>query len=242
LKLSPEELREVYQRDAEELLRSLPLEHFMQSTWQSKQYFLAVQSFEYIHCFHPEIQCFSELLIQYPIPGGDPRKPGQVVPDVWVLIHHEPIKPKLSYMVPLQPVLPTLVMEWTCKTNTRKDYADHRRRYERDLKVPYYLLFHPEDVVVEMHELVDGNYRRMEPDSNGRYRLPLLEVELGLVDKYIRFWHRGELAKLGVELYEELNERKLRREAIDRERIAIEKCEALEAELAALRAQLNTTK
>jgi len=67
-----------------------------------------------------------------------------VVPDNMVVIWPEPLTGLKAFHTPLQPVLPTMVMEYVSESNKRKDYDDNFRRYRDDLHVPYYLLFDPE--------------------------------------------------------------------------------------------------
>jgi hypothetical protein len=45
-------------------LRSLPLEHFMESIAQSTQRKITVQSLDLLESRRPEVQVFSELLVQ----------------------------------------------------------------------------------------------------------------------------------------------------------------------------------
>ena len=37
------------------------------------------------------------------------------------------------------------MLEYVSKSSRRKDYDDNFDKYERDLKVPYYLTFYPDD-------------------------------------------------------------------------------------------------
>ena len=48
---------------------SLPLEHFMESTPQATQRKITLESFDLIYVSRKDVQCFNELLVQYPIPG-----------------------------------------------------------------------------------------------------------------------------------------------------------------------------
>ena len=76
----------------------------MESTHQSRQRKITVESLDLVTAVWPEFQVFSELLIQYPIPGADPDKPARVVPDNMVIVHSKPIDAVGSFMTPLQPV------------------------------------------------------------------------------------------------------------------------------------------
>jgi hypothetical protein len=41
------------------------------------------------------------------------------------------------------------------------------------------------------------------PNEDGRLALPELEIEVGLLDGWVRFWHRGEVLRLPGELLKE---------------------------------------
>ena len=102
----------LYEWAEQRYLKSLPLEHFMESTTQATQREITLSSFALVRVSRPDVQCFNELLVQYPIPGNDPEKPGQVVPDNMVVIHSKPVVAEGSYMTLLQPVGPFLVLEY----------------------------------------------------------------------------------------------------------------------------------
>src|SRR5271163_3329082 len=93
-------LRLEYEKAAEAYLRSLPPEHFMEATSQSTQRKITVESMDVVQLRRPEVQTFSELLVQYPLPNR--RKAQQIVPDNMVVVWPEPIQAYGSYDVPLQ--------------------------------------------------------------------------------------------------------------------------------------------
>jgi Uma2 family endonuclease len=99
---------------------------------------------------------FNELLVQYPLPRR--KRPGQVVPDDMVVICAKPIEAEGSYDVPLQPVGPHLVLEYVSRSNRRKDYDDNMRKYEHELKVPYYLLFAPDVQELTLYRHTGARY------------------------------------------------------------------------------------
>src|SRR5262249_5322175 len=132
-----------YAKSAEAYLHSLPLEHFMEATAQARQREISVESLALVHGRRPDIQYFNELLLQYP--HGRPSKIHQVVPDNFVVLCDTPINAETSYDIPLQPVGPFWVLEYVSKRSERKDYEDSFDKYERELKVPYYLLFYPDN-------------------------------------------------------------------------------------------------
>jgi len=73
-------LRYAYAKAADDYLRSLPLEHFMESTPQATQRKITLESFDLVHARRPDVHVFNELLVQFPLRGR--RRPAQVVPDI----------------------------------------------------------------------------------------------------------------------------------------------------------------
>lgn len=230
--LDPARLKRLYEVDAELYLRSLPLEHFMEAPTQATQRQITVNSFEALGRRRPDVHVFSELLIQYPVAGEPPARPARVVPDNMVVVH--PTRPDVggSFKVPDQPVGPILVAEYVSKESVRKDYDGNYRKYEQDLKVPYYLLFYPDADELTLFRLAAGGYVSVRPNENGRRPIPELELEVALLDGWVRFWFRGELLRLPADLEDRL-------EAEQAARIAAEqRADAAEAENARLRAEI----
>jgi Uma2 family endonuclease len=229
-------LRVRYDDAAQEYLRKLPLEHFMESTPQATQRKITLESLDLVAARRPDFQVFNELLVQYPLPRR--KRPGQVVPDNMVVIHPEPIEAEGSYDVPLQPVRPFWVLEYVSKGNRRKDYDDNMRKYEHELKVPYYLLFEPDRQEMTLYRHTGERYLSIVPDENGRCAIAELEMAVGLLGGWVRFWHRGELLPLPADLQHALQEAqhaldKTKRELSEMTRRA----EIAERELAELRAR-----
>ena len=231
-----EELLRIYDRAAEDYCRSLPLEHFMESTYQSTQRKITLESLDLVSAVWPEFQVFSELLILYPLTEADLKKPTRVCPDNMVIVHDERIDAVGSFNVPLQPVGPTLILEYVSQGNQRKDYIDNRVRYANDLKVPFYLLFEPEPQKLTVLQLKGTKYVTVKPNSDGRLAIPPLELEVALLDSWVRFWFRGELLPLPGDL---LFQRDAARLQADEERTARL---AMEVENARLREELARLK
>jgi Uma2 family endonuclease len=216
-------LRRLYDRAAEAYLRALPLEHFMESTPHAKQREITLESLALVQAQRSDVHVYNELLVQYPLPGG---KLGQVVPDNMVVIHIGQIKAKRSYAVPLQPARPFWMLEYVSASNKRKDYQDNMRRYARELKTPYYLLFDPEEGVMTLYRHARGRYVAVKANADGRCAVPELEIEVALLDGWVRFWHQGKLLPLPGEMLRELE-------------VAKGEVEELKRELARLRARKN---
>jgi Uma2 family endonuclease len=193
-----------YAAAAQDYLRSLPPEHFMEATTQATQRKITLESLDLVHARRPEIQVFNELLVQYERSGE--RRPGQVVPDNMVVVHDEPIEAEGSYDVPLQPVGPFWVLEYVSKHTKRKDYEDNFDKYEKELKVPYFLLFYPETQDLTLYHHSGRKYKSVPANGHGRHPIRELELEVELRDGWVRYWFRGELLPLPAELQRELDE------------------------------------
>jgi Uma2 family endonuclease len=241
-------LDEIYYNEAaREYCESLPLEHFMESTPSATQREITLESFAVIRVKRPDIHCFNELLVQYPV--EDIRDVARVVPDNMVVVHDGPIRAIKSFNIPFEQAKPFFILEYVSEDNRRKDYVDNMRRYESDLIVPYYLLFEPEkkQVVVFKLSTAKRKYVSVRPNENDRLAIPELELEVGLVNEWVRFWFRGKLVGLPAEREKALEDmaRQLRaarrqvRSAEEQVRSEREARDAAEAELAKLRDELK---
>src|SRR5262249_47188305 len=52
----------------------------------------------------------------------------------------------------------------------------------------------------------NDKYVSVKPNEQGHYPIPELDLELALVDGWIRFWHQGQLLPLPDQLKEALDE------------------------------------
>jgi Uma2 family endonuclease len=203
----PRALLEVaYEEAAQAYLRSLPPEHFMEATPQATQRKITLESLDLVQARRPEVQVFNELLVQYPLPGQ--RQPGQVVPDNMVVLCDQPIRASTSFNTPLEPAGPFWVLEYVSKNTKRKDYEDNFDKYERELKVPYYLLFYPDTQDLTLYRHTKRKYVTVMPNEEGQHALPDLDLEVGLLDGWVRFWYRGELLLLPADLQRDLDQAK----------------------------------
>jgi hypothetical protein len=201
-----------------------------------------LESFALISRERPEVQCFNEMLIQYPKPGKG-KKPGQVVPDNLIVLHPEPLRVAGHFSLELQPARPFLVIEYVSKGSRRKDYDANLRKYERELSVPYYLLFYPDNEELTLFRLAGGRYEAVRPIGTGRLPIAELELEVALHDGWVRYWFRGELLPLPAELADQRDEERAARGEVERERDAANaRAAVLEAELARLREELARAK
>jgi Uma2 family endonuclease len=171
-----------YEEAAQEYLRSLPPEHFMEATPQARQRKITLESLDLVSARRPDVQLFNELLVQYPRPRQ--RRPGQVVPDNMVVVSDQPVEAETSFNLPLEPAGPFWVLEYVSKHNKRKDYEKSFEQYERELKGPYYLVFHPEAEELTLYHHNGKKYTTVKPNKHGRHAIAELDIEF-------RFWMVG---------------------------------------------------
>jgi Uma2 family endonuclease len=237
---------EDYDRAAEKYVRRLPLEHFMEAIPQSTQRLITTSSFNQLQASRPRLQVFNELLVQY-FHRGRLR---QVVPDNMLRECDVPPVTGSSFNTELEPVQPFWVLEYVSPQSHRKDYHVSFKKYERHLKVPYCLMFYPDVQELRFHRHNGKQYQPIPLNAEGRYPVPELEVEVGLLDMWVRFWYRGELLELPADLRRQAKEatrlaEQERQRADEATRLAeqqqqrAEAAEAAVARLQALLAQLN---
>ncbi len=70
-----------YYHAAQEYLRRLPLEHFMESTPHATQREISVESFALVVAHRPDVHFFNELLVQYPLPRR--KRPARSCRTTW---------------------------------------------------------------------------------------------------------------------------------------------------------------
>jgi Uma2 family endonuclease len=224
----PRMLLEVrYYQAAQEYLRNLPLEHFMEATPQARQREITLASFALVRPHRPAFHYYNEFLVQYPLPRQ--KRPGQVVPDNLVVIHDGELKVEGSYDVPLQPARPFWALEYVSKSNKRKDYDDNMRKYEHELKVPYYLLFQPDVAEMSLYRHTGKKYVSVKPNARERCAIEELELDVALHGDWVRYWFRGELLPLPDELQQQRDQ-------------ALARAEQAESEIARLRKELEQLK
>ncbi len=121
-----------------------------------------------------------------------------------------------------------------------KNYDDNFNKYERQLKVPYYLLSQPDVRELSLFRHNGRRYVSVKPNEQERLALPELELEVALLDEWVRFWFRGELLPLPADLQRDLDEARRQLDAAQQARLAAEQESArLRAEVEELKRRRN---
>jgi Uma2 family endonuclease len=127
-----------------------------------------------------------------------------------------------SYTPHLEGDRPSIVMEFISATeggeysfNPHFPYGKWHF-YEQILKVPTYVIFHPQLKVLEVYTLAEGKYRQDTPDENQRFWIDSLGLFLGtwtgrkadFTGCWLRWWDKsGNLLLWGGELVEQERQR-----------------------------------
>jgi Uma2 family endonuclease len=207
-----------YEEYAREYANNQPLEEIMESPAQARQREITLESFALVKPHRPDLHVYNELLVQYPRRGQ--KRPAQIVPDNMIVRRDEEPKLGQSYNVLSDEERPFWVMEYVSKHNPFKDYEDAFKKYERELKVPYYLLFNPLADEMTLFRHNGKKYVSVKPNKHGRCAVPELEMEVAMLDGWVRFWYKGELLPLPADLQRQLGDAK--RQAEDEKRRAEE--------------------
>jgi Uma2 family endonuclease len=203
--MSPEE----YEKAAQEYYQSLPLEHFMEATTQNMQCQITEASFALLRRRRGDIRYFGELLVQYFYRGNL----CSVVPDNMLVIGELEDRKRTSFPVELEPYPPFLTVEYVSESNRRKDYVENMRRYDHELHVPYYLLFEPDRQELRLYRSEGGRYVLVKVNAAGRLPIIELDLEVGLLDGWVRYWHQGELLEIPTELADRIGRMEQRLDA-----------------------------
>jgi hypothetical protein len=117
-----------------------------------------------------------------------------------------------SYVLWQEMVSPLLILEYASDGGAEERDATPTRGkfwvYERRIRPPYYAIFLPDENAIEMYHLVEDRLERMTANSEGRYAIAALGVELGLWHgkfadyeiSWMRWWDsKGNLLLTGEE-------------------------------------------
>ncbi len=175
-----------------------------ESEWCFIQRAITVHALSLLKLWHfPSVFVYNEMLLLYPMDEGT----GRVVPDNFITFNIQPPE-DLNNSYRVTPTKrPFWVLEYVSESSERKDYKESFSKYEEQLQVPYCTLFNPVSKALEMHRHNGVTYDELAKNNRGRYGLPELDLEVGLLEGWVRFWHRGELLPTTEELGTEVRER-----------------------------------
>jgi len=186
-------------------MRRQRVEEIMEATAQATQRTITLASLDQVHGLRPDVHVFNELLVQYKLTPRS-RHIEQVVPDNMVVQYDGNLEVETSYDIELQPARPLLMLEYVSKSNKRKDYEHNDDRYEQQLKVPYYLLFYPDNVDLTLFQLRRRRYVSVPFNDQGRQAIPELELEVAVLEGWVRYWFRGGLLPLPEDWQREMTD------------------------------------
>ena len=160
-------------------------------------------------------------------------------PDFFVALDVDPTRDRKSWVVWEEGgKYPNVIVELLSDSTEANDRGEKKQIYEQVFRTPEYFLFDPHSAAFEGYRLVAGRYRPITPDAHGRLASEQLELSFGVVGSELRmFAPDGTLIARPEEDAEREHQRA--EEATQRAEEATQRAERAEAELAALREQLN---
>ncbi|MBE9094264.1 Uma2 family endonuclease [Tychonema sp. LEGE 07203] len=113
--------------------------------------------------------------------------------------------PRRSYTPHTEGTVPFVVMEFLSATYGDEYSVEHTEEigkwffYEQVIKVPRYVIFRPPTGKIEVYALESERYDNQNPDENGRYLIPGLNLFLGVWEgtregrtgSWLRWWNAG---------------------------------------------------
>ena len=174
--------------------------HFWKSVAESEQRHITNTSLDMLASKRSDVHVYGELLIQWRNEKGKLRR---VVPDNMVVLAEQRPDVTTNFAIEVQKTRPFFVLEYVSETNKRKHYQKSYDKYETELNVPYYSIFHLDDPKLSLlaYDKQQGKYQSLPPNQNGRYAIRELDLEVGLLDGWERFWWKGVLLLTTTELY-----------------------------------------
>ncbi|MBF0349514.1 MAG: Uma2 family endonuclease [SAR324 cluster bacterium] len=108
---------------------------------------------------------------------GNPRK--MISPDS-LLCRQQPPHAKRVYLAWEEESQLDLVMEFSSFSTRRMDHHHKKQIYEQILKVPYYVIFDPHAIYLNVFESRKGKYHAVEANEKGMFFLEKLGIYVGL--------------------------------------------------------------
>ena len=124
---------------------------------------------------YPEAYVSGNICLYYE--EGNPKK--MISPDA-LLCSSQPPGEKRVYLAWEEEAPLDLVMEFSSRSTHREDHHKKKRIYEHLLKVPYYVIFNPHVVYLNVFALEAGEYRLLETNEQGCFPLEALGLQVAI--------------------------------------------------------------
>ncbi len=144
---------------------------------------LLSQSIEVFKTYFPDSYVSGNIFLYYE--KDNPRK--SISPDVLLVVKEKPGR-KRVYKTWESASL-DLVIELTSISTKNEDYKSKKEIYSKILKVPNYIIYDPERLILDVFMLKGDHYEQLEADERSLYYLSHLNIFVAQDDKvFLRFF------------------------------------------------------
>lgn len=123
----------------------------------------------------PESYVSGNIFVYYV--EGDPRK--VLSPDALLCRGQGPRQKRIVRMWEENSQL-DLVMEFTTPSTKKEDYQKKKKIYEKIFQIPYYLIYDPLAMKLDLYRLTETGYQAVENNEKGYWEMPDLGIQVGL--------------------------------------------------------------
>jgi hypothetical protein len=181
---------EDYLQAAREYHHSVSSIYFRKATTQAKQRDIISFALDQILHYRPDLEYIIEMLTQQLVEG----RLVQVMVTTAVVLGELPSRWRDTYQ-PHEELPLFWALDYIFPGDPDGRFVRNRYIFEHELRVPYYLTHEMIGMSAVLHLYRhDGTaYQPVPPNKHGRYAVPELDIEVGLIDGWARLWFKGKL-------------------------------------------------
>ncbi len=144
---------------------------------------LLLQSIEVFKRYFPDSYVSGNIFLYYE--KDNPRR--SISPDVLLALEEKPGRKRVYKTWESAPL--DLVIELTSISTKSEDYKSKKEIYSKILKVPNYIIYDPERLILDVFMLKEDHYEQLEADERNLYYLAHLNIFVAQDDKVsLRFF------------------------------------------------------
>ena len=179
---------EDYEREARDCIKNLPAGYPVSHPKQAKQREITNAAFALMRVVHKDFHYFSRLRVNYS--RGDELR--RIAPDNIISFGFASHTSGGNCAIGGNRCSLLAAFTYDCFSppeESRQDFCV----FEKELAVPYYVLFYPLHQSLRLYIHNGKNYDLASPNKKLKYEIPELNIELALHNGWLRIWFNNEL-------------------------------------------------